>query len=69
MRLLRILRNRLFREFLEARILAQRIKHGIEPEQRRVSRESLALLFRRERGDDFLKPWIATKRVPEGEQL
>jgi hypothetical protein len=57
---------------LEARIVPKRIEHGIEPEQcgsvRQVIRELYGLLFRRERGDNFLKARIAAKRVPEGQR-
>jgi hypothetical protein len=63
----------LFAEFLEARIIPERIKHRIEPEQcgsqRRKLSEKFALLFRRERGDDFLEARIAAERVPEGMQF
>ena len=63
----------LFAEFLKARIVPERIEHWIEPEQRGSERGScpkkFALLFRRERGDDFLEARIAAERVPEGEQL
>jgi hypothetical protein len=38
-----------------------------------VSRAGVAMLlvrrFRRERGDDFLKTWIAPQRIPIGKQL
>src|SRR5205814_7485665 len=61
-------------EFLEARIVPERIEHRIEPEQSRseaaeVVRKVFALFFRREGGDDLLKARIAAKRVPEGRQL
>ena len=61
-------------EFLEARILPERIEHRIEPEQSRseaaeVVRKVFALFFRREGGDDLLEARIAAKRVPEGRQL
>src|SRR4029077_11104400 len=57
-------------EFLEPQIITPRIEHGIEPEQRRgeVVRKVFALLFRRERGDDFLKARIAAQRIPNGTQ-
>ena len=52
-------------EFLEARIIPKRIEHRIEPEQRGSERrklsENVALLFRRERGDDFLEARITTE--------
>jgi len=44
-------------------VISQRIEYRIEPEQRGSQRrklsEKFALLFRRERGDDFLKARIA----------
>ena len=62
-----------FAELLKARIIPQRIEHGIEPEQRGSERRNLSekfsLLFRRQRGDDFLKARIAAERVPEGQKF
>jgi len=50
-------------KFLKARIISKRIEHWIEPEQRRSERRNLsekfALLFRRERLNDFLEARIA----------
>ena len=55
-------------EFLEARIVAERIEHRIEPEQSGGEwgscPKSFALLFRRERGDDFLEARVAAQRIP-----
>ena len=60
-------------EFLEARIIPERIEHGIELEQRGSERRNLSekfsLLFRREGGDDFLEARIAAQRVPERQQF
>jgi len=60
-------------EFLEARIVPKRIEHRIEPEQRGSERrklsEKFSLLFRRERGDDFLEAQITAERVPERQQF
>jgi hypothetical protein len=60
-------------EFLEARIIPERIEHRIEPEHRGSEPGScpkkFALLFRRERRDDFLEARIAAERVPEQMQL
>src|SRR5438477_8490552 len=60
-------------EFLEALIIPERIEHWIEPEQRGSERRNLcekfALLFRCERGDDFLKARIAAERVPVRQQF
>ena len=50
------------REFLEARIVPERIEHRIEPEKRGSKRRNLSekfsLLFRRKRLNDFLKARI-----------
>jgi hypothetical protein len=65
----RCLRREICGELLEARIIPERIERRIEPEQRRSERRTLSekfgLLFRRERGDDFLKARIAAERVPD----
>jgi hypothetical protein len=59
--------------FLEARIIPERIEHRIEPERRgsepRSCPKKFALLFRRERRDDFFEARIAAERVPEQMQL
>jgi hypothetical protein len=62
-----VARFRQFRsdELLEARIIPERIEHGIEPEQCGVSGEGSALLFWRLRGNNFLKARIAAERVPD----
>jgi hypothetical protein len=57
-------------EFLEARIVSQRIEHWIERESAaEVVRKAFALLFRREGGDDFFEARIAAERVPDREQF
>jgi hypothetical protein len=56
-------------EFLEARIVPERIEHWIEPEQSRSERRNLSekflLSFRRERLNDFLEARIAVQWIPE----
>jgi len=69
----RCLRHGRLGELLETRIVPERIEHRIEPEQRRSERRNLsekfALLFRRERGNDFFEAWIAAERIPEWVQF
>ena len=50
-------------------MVAERIEHRIEPEQRRseaaeVVRKVFGLLFRRQRGDESFEARIAAQRVP-----
>ena len=45
-RLLGVLRRRLLDQFLEARIVPERIEHGIEPEERRSERHPHCALVR-----------------------
>ncbi len=58
---------------MEARIVPQRIEHGIEPEQRRSEwrnlSEKFSLLLRRKRLNDFFEARIAAERVPGREQF